>query len=101
MVLNPGTPAEVLDSVLSDIDGVLIMYVNPGYSKQKFKPEVLSKIQYLRKKFNGDIAVDGGVNAQTAPDCVKAGANVLATASYFFGASSPKEAVQTLKALAD
>ncbi len=100
MVLNPGTPL-CLDEVLPQLDGVLLMSVNPGFAKQKFMPKVLPKIQQLRQKFDGIIAVDGGINAVTAPEAVKAGANMLATASYFFGADHPKKAVQQLKSLSE
>jgi len=75
------------------------MSVHPGFSKQKFMPEVLPKIRDLRAKFSKDIAIDGGINAQTAPEAVKAGVNILATASYFFGAPDPKDAVLFLKSL--
>jgi len=98
MVLNPGTPV-CLEPLLGDLDGVLIMSVNPGFAKQKFMPEALPKIQDLRKVFKGDIAIDGGINQSTAPQAVAAGANILATASYFFGSKNPKETVQYLKAL--
>lgn len=98
VVLNPGTPV-CIQSILADIDGVLIMSVNPGFAKQKFMASVLPKIAELRKIFRGDIAVDGGVNAETAPEVVKAGANILATASYLFGAADPKKSVAILKSL--
>ena len=62
-------------------------------------PVTVSKIQELRRGFKGDIAVDGGVNAETAPAAVKAGANILATASYFFGSKNPHETVRQLKNL--
>jgi ribulose-phosphate 3-epimerase len=97
-VVNPPTPL-CFNPLLKDIDGVLIMSVNPGFAKQKFIPEVLPKIQELRSRFKGDIAVDGGINNLTAPDVVKAGANILATASYFFGSSDPGSLVQGLKNL--
>jgi len=98
LVISPGTPA-CIDDLLCEIDGVLIMSVNPGFAKQKFMPQVLSKIERLRKSFDGDIAIDGGINATTAPKAVKAGVNILATASYFFGSDNPKETVQYLKNL--
>ena len=98
MVINPGTPL-CLEPVLDKLDGVLVMSVNPGFAKQKFMPVALSKIQQLTKIFNGDIAVDGGINHLTAPEAVKAGANILATASYFFSADKPKEVVKYLKSL--
>ena len=98
MVLNPQTPV-CLEDVLPQIEGVLIMSVNPGFAGQKFMPMVLPKIQELRQHFEGDIAVDGGINDLTAPEAVKAGANILATASYFFGSQRPKELVKQLKDL--
>lgn len=98
VVINPGTPL-CLGSLVKDIDGVLIMSVNPGFANQKFMPMVMPKIQQLRSDFDGDIAVDGGINNFTAPEAVKAGANILATASYFFGSDNPKELVKGLKKL--
>lgn len=98
VVINPGTPL-CIDGVLDVLDGVLIMSVNPGFAKQKFMPSVLPKISELAKKFHGEIAIDGGVNAETALDAVKAGASVLITASYFYGSTSPKEAAAFLKAI--
>jgi ribulose-phosphate 3-epimerase len=98
-VLNPGTPL-CFDAVLQDLDGVLIMSVNPGFAKQKFMPQVLSKVEVLAKNFKGTISIDGGINKETSPSAVKAGVNMLATASYFFGAPDPKEAVRFLKSLA-
>ena len=96
MALNPHTPM-CLDPLLKDLDGVLVMSVNPGFAGQKFMPVVLSKIQALRKIFSGDISVDGGVNDLTAPDAVRAGANILVTASYFYGSKNPREVVRKLK----
>jgi len=102
ITLNPGTPVEVLLPVLSDVDSILVMSVNPGFSGQKFMPSALEKIVWLRAQgFNKDIVVDGGVNAATAPAVVKAGANVLVTASYFFSSNDPAGVVKSLKALAE
>ncbi len=98
LVANPATPL-CFDSLLRDIDGVLLMSVNPGFANQKFMPEILEKIKILRSRFKGDIEVDGGVNAQTASDIVKAGANLLVSASYFFGSPNPKDVVKFLKSL--
>ncbi|MBF0490455.1 MAG: ribulose-phosphate 3-epimerase [Candidatus Omnitrophica bacterium] len=98
MVINPGTA--LVKDVLSDCDGVLIMSVNPGFSGQKFMSAVLSKVEELKRmNFLGDIAIDGGINAQTAPEVVKAGAHVLITASYFYGTPNPAEAARFLKSL--
>ena len=98
VVINPGTPL-CIDAILNDIDGVLIMSVNPGFAKQTFMPVALPKIKELRKKYKGDIEVDGGINGETAKEVVKSGANILATASYFFSSKNPKEIVRSLKAL--
>jgi ribulose-phosphate 3-epimerase len=98
VAINPGTPLCVQE-MLNDLDGVLIMSVNPGFAKQKFMPSVLPKLQELRQMFEGAIAVDGGINELTAPQAVKAGADILATASYFFQAANPQELVKSLKAL--
>lgn len=97
LAFNPGSPLCVSDKILKELDEVLIMSVNPGFSGQGFMPEVLPKIKELRKIYNGDIGIDGGINDKTAPDAIKAGANILVTASYFFGASDPKKAVEVLK----
>jgi ribulose-phosphate 3-epimerase len=98
MVLNPGTP-QCLDDVLDAVDSLLVMSVNPGFSGQKFMPEALPKIADLRSKFKGDIAVDGGVNGETAKSVVEAGANVLVTASYFFASAQPAGVVNAFKRL--
>lgn len=98
MALNPGTPV-CIEGVLDDLEMVLIMSVNPGFAGQAFKPQILSKIKQLRKIFDKDIAVDGGINRETAALVVEAGANVLVTASYFFGAKDPLKTVQDLKSL--
>jgi ribulose-phosphate 3-epimerase len=98
--VNPGTPVECLAPILGALDSVLVMSVNPGFSGQKFMPSALGKIEWLRAHgFTKDIAVDGGVNGTTAPEVVKAGANVLVTASYFFGSKDPAGAVAGLKRL--
>ncbi len=98
VVVNPGTP--LCEEVLNDCDGVLIMSVNPGFAGQKFMPAVLPKLQRLKEIFKGDIEIDGGINAQTAPLAVKAGAHVLITASFLFGAADISDVVRRLKSLA-
>ncbi len=97
IVINPGTP--LFKEALSECDGVLIMSVNPGFAGQKFISSVLSKVQEITEGFKGDIAIDGGINAQTAPEAIAAGARVLITASYLYGASNPQEIVRFLKGL--
>lgn len=99
MAINPGSPF-CLDELLGDLDGVLVMSVNPGFASQKFMPEVLSRVRYLRERFQRDISIDGGIHQDSSSEAVRAGANVLVTASYLFGASDRKAAVRYLKSLA-
>ena len=95
--LNPPTPLATIEGLLKEVDLVLIMSVNPGFYGQKFTPEVLPKIESLRKIFKGDIAVDGGINSETARSVVSCGASILASGSYIFHAKNPRIAIQNLK----
>jgi ribulose-phosphate 3-epimerase len=95
VVFNPGTP--LCEEILNDCDGVLIMSVNPGFAGQKFMPEALPKLARLKDIFQGDIAIDGGINAQTAPSAIKAGARILITASYLFGVDDISGIVKNLQ----
>lgn len=95
--LNPGTPLARIQDVLSCVDFVLVMSVNPGFSGQEFIPAALPKIKKLRRIFSGDIAVDGGINAKTAQAAIKAGANVIAAGSYIFKAKNYKDAIRSLR----
>lgn len=97
VVFNPGTP--LCEAILNDCDGVLIMSVNPGFAGQQFMSEVLPKLGRLKEIFKGDIAIDGGINARTAPLAVKAGAHILITASYLFGADDLSDITTSLKSL--
>jgi len=95
--LNPGTPLARIKGVLGLVDFVLVMSVNPGFSGQAFIPEALDKIRQLRRIYNGDIAVDGGINEKTAGLAIKAGANILAVGSYVFGAKDAKAAIERIR----
>ena len=95
--LNPGTALARIKSVLDIVDFVLVMSVNPGFGGQEFKSCVLPKIKYLRQIYNGDIAVDGGINNITAKRVIKAGANILACGTFIFEARDPKAAIRKLK----
>ena len=91
VVLNPSTPASTLSEVLSYVQEVLIMTVNPGFGGQKFIPETLPKIRQVRdaiieRRFDCEVEVDGGINEQTAALVVDAGADVLVAGSSVFGA---------------
>jgi ribulose-phosphate 3-epimerase len=97
--LNPGTSLMRIEPMLKVADFVLVMTVNPGFGGQKFIAEVLPKIKALRKIYYGDIAVDGGINNQTAKKVVNAGANILACGTYIFKSRSPKQAIQKLRDL--
>ncbi len=96
--ISPGTPIEKIAKVLPKLDMVLVMSVEPGFGGQKFMPEVLEKVRWLRAHYpNLDIQVDGGINDETAPLAVEAGANVLVVGSYLVKAADPGEALKRLK----
>jgi ribulose-phosphate 3-epimerase len=89
VAINPATPAAVLEEILQDVEQVLIMTVNPGFGHQHFLPTTLQKIRRVRQmidqsKFGCDVAVDGGIDAETAPLAVAAGANVLVAGTAIF-----------------
>jgi len=91
VVINPATPAVVLEEILQDIDQVLVMTVNPGFGNQHFLPTTLPKIRRVREmieeiKPGSDLEVDGGIDAGTAPLAAAAGANVLVAGTAVFGA---------------
>jgi len=97
LTVSPGTEIHLIEPVLSILDGVLIMSVHPGFSHQSFIPESLDRVRYVRHRFEGDIAIDGGINDRTGAQAIDAGANILATASYFFGDPDPRACVKRLK----
>ena len=87
--LNPDTPVNVLDDVLDKIDLILIMSVYPGFAGQKFIPDVLDKVKFLRNKIDNenrkiDIEIDGGIDFKTAPLAIEAGANILVSGTTIF-----------------
>ena len=87
--LNPGTPAKMLDYLIDEIDLVLVMSVNPGFGGQSFISSQLRKIEAVRKMIDKTgraihLEVDGGVNPETARQCVDAGADVLVAGSAAF-----------------
>ncbi len=96
--LNPGTELSSLDGVLGEVDSVLVMSVQPGFGGQAFMPVALEKIRVLREKFPElDIAVDGGINAETGKQCREAGASTLIAGSFIFNAKDREEAVRSLR----
>ncbi len=91
VVINPATPARVLEEILPDVDQVLVMTVNPGFGHQKFLPGTLPKIRRVRQLIDEtrpvcDLEVDGGIDQATAPLAVEAGANVLVAGTAIFAA---------------
>jgi ribulose-phosphate 3-epimerase len=104
VALNPGTPVEALDYVIGDIDLVLVMTVNPGFGGQGFIASQLDKIRAVRKRIDAvgraiDLEVDGGINAETAPAVIAAGADVLVAGSATFrgGPSAYAGNIRTLR----
>jgi len=90
VAINPATPAAALEEILQDIEQVLIMTVNPGFGHQHFLPTTLPKIRHVRQlieqiKPGCDLEVDGGIDAESAPLAVAAGANVLVAGTAIFG----------------
>jgi ribulose-phosphate 3-epimerase len=99
IVIKPGTPVEKLYPYVDDIDLVLIMTVEPGFSGQKFMPEMMPKVRALREKYPKlDIQVDGGLSPDTIEAAAEAGANVIVAASAIFGAADRKDVIDTLRA---
>ena len=85
IALNPETPVERIAPYLDEVDEVLVMTVHPGYGGQKFIADCLPKLAWLRERRPTlDLMVDGGVNAETAVDSFRAGANQLVAGSYLF-----------------
>lgn len=104
VAINPATPVASLLPILPLVDTFLLMTVNPGFGGQSFIPYVLDKIESLRQvlfeqELVAHIEVDGGIDSQTGPEVVAAGADVLVAGSYVFKSSDPKGAIQKLKAL--
>ena len=102
VTLNPATPVETLENVIDLVDLILVMSVNPGFGGQKFIPAAVDKIARLRAMVGArpiDIEVDGGVTAETAPDIVRAGANVLVAGSAVFkgGASAYRANIAAIR----
>ncbi len=102
IVINPPTEIEKIEPVLSCVDMVLVMTVNPGFGGQKFIESNLEKISWLDRKrketgYNFMIEVDGGINYQTAPLVKKAGADILVAGSFIFGSRSYRQTIKNLK----
>lgn len=102
VVINPGTPVDMIKPVLHMVDQVLVMTVNPGFGGQKFLPETVARIaelDALKKElgYDFDIEIDGGVNDQTVIDCYKAGATVAVAGSFVFDNEDPVAQINKIK----
>ena len=104
LTIKPCTKAEEIFEYLPLCDMVLVMSVEPGFGGQSFMPSALPKLTALkneceRRGLNVDLEVDGGINGETAPLAVKAGANVLVAGNYIFSAENMADRVKEIKAL--
>ncbi len=102
VVLNPATPVQLIEPILPDISMVLFMTVNPGFGGQSFIPAVLPKIKEVKrmieeKQLTVDIEVDGGINEQTARQCIAAGANVLVAGSAIYNSDDRADAITRIR----
>jgi ribulose-phosphate 3-epimerase len=104
LVLNPGTPLEALDPLIGDIDLVLVMSVNPGFGGQSFIESQIARIASIRKRIDAtgrdiELEVDGGINFDTAPRAIAAGASVLVagTATFKGGEAAYAKNIATLR----
>lgn len=103
--LRPATPLEALEPVLSELDLVLIMSVNPGFGGQKFMPDALERSKTLRARldalgrFDADIEMDGGISQANAREVLSAGVNALVVGTAIFRQPDVEHAVRDFKAL--
>jgi ribulose-phosphate 3-epimerase len=102
VAINPHTPVEMLQDILTDLHHVLIMTVNPGFGGQSFIPHSLEKVRELRKMIvqTGKeilIEVDGGISLENAPALVEAGADILVAGTTIFHDKDPKRVIHLLK----
>lgn len=103
VAINPGTPVSVLESVLGDVDLILVMTVNPGFGGQKFIPYSLNKLRQIRSMLverglqHVHVQVDGGINEETAKLVTEAGANVLVAGNAVFAQADRAAAISVLR----
>jgi ribulose-phosphate 3-epimerase len=95
--LRPKTAAGAITPVLSAVDLVLVMTVEPGFGGQSFIAEAVPKISDVRRVFSRDLSVDGGINAETGRRCREAGANVLVAGTYVFHSGSYRDRIRSLR----
>jgi ribulose-phosphate 3-epimerase len=101
VALNPATPVAAIDHLMGDLDLILVMTVNPGFGGQKFIP-LIDKIRAVRQRIDAsgraiDLEVDGGITAETAPEVIRAGADVLVAGTAIFKEKDYQRAIQRLR----
>jgi len=106
LAVNPGTAVDEVFPFLESLDRVLVMSVNPGWAGQSFLESALPKIESVRRQIDRhglsvEVEVDGGINRESAPRCLAAGATILAAASAIFKAADPGLAARELAALTE
>ncbi len=107
VAINPGTPVEVFEDIIADLDLALIMSVNPGFGGQKFIPNAINKTKRLAEMASKagntalKIEIDGGVTMANAADLYHAGANVLVAGSFVFASADPKATIAELLTVAN
>ena len=106
VALNPHTPVSVLEDIISDIDVVCVMSVNPGFGGQKFITNTYAKVSKLRAMIDAQksstlIEIDGGINATNCTDLVEAGADVLVAGSFIFSSEEPSKTIKNLRQVAN
>ena len=110
LAFRPETSASFIPKYLDKCDLILIMTVNPGFGGQAFMPEILEKVEFVRDQVDAlkirkeggapfNIQVDGGIDDKTAKQCVEAGANVLVSGTYLFGAPEMGPRIELLRKL--
>ena len=102
LALSPETSPELILKFLPHVDLILVMTVKPGFGGQKFMPTMVRKIEFVRQAAEKiapalNIQVDGGINAETAPLCVKAGANMLVAGEYLYKTTDMRKAIEQLR----
>lgn len=104
VTLNPATPVGMLEDVITDLDMVLLMSVNPGFAGQTFIPQTIEKTKRMRRLIDESgsraiIEIDGGINLQTGAEAVAAGADMVVAGNYIFSSPDPISTIAELKQL--
>ncbi|WP_181685653.1 ribulose-phosphate 3-epimerase [Halorhabdus salina] len=98
VAINPDTPVETIEPLLEDIDLALVMTVQPGFGGQSFMHKTVEKVEKIAAISDVEIEVDGGVDAETGPQCAKAGADTFVIGSSLFGRDDASAALSELRA---